>query len=69
MRSHPDPSHADDCFGCKLHSVSFGYGPQGRQAFHGDHPDGGTIRERRDRMVAEARAKGIEPQPAGVRWV
>ena len=44
-------------------------GPEGRKAFHGDHPDGGTIRERRDTMVAQARAKGIEPVPNGTRWV
>lgn len=44
-------------------------GPEGRKAFHGDHRDGGTIRERRDTMVAEARAKGVEPVPVGTRWV
>lgn len=42
-------------------------GPEGRKAFHGDHRDGGTINERREKMVAEARAKGIEPVPVGVR--
>lgn len=38
-------------------------GPEGRKAFHGDHPDGGTINERRQTMIAQARARGIDPVP------
>lgn len=42
-------------------------GPAGRKAFHGDHADGGTIGERREKMIADARANGYEPVPVGHR--
>lgn len=59
----------DTCYGCKIKtlSTSFGsingvlQGSAGRNAFHGGHRDGGTVRERRNRMIEDARKKGVEP--------
>lgn len=64
--THYDP---DNCFGCKIKSVATAYGSvngvlmgaEGRNNFHGEHRDGGTIKERRNRMITEARSKGVEP--------
>ena len=59
----------DTCFGCKIKTVATAYGSvngvlqgaAGRNAFHGEHDDGGTLRERRATMIESARAKGVRP--------
>lgn len=64
--THFDP---DNCYGCRIKTVGVAYGSingvlqgaAGRNAFHGEHRDGGTIRERRNQMIEEARSKGVEP--------
>lgn len=69
IRTHPDPTHPADCYGCKLQGLAFGFGSvngvlqgaAGRNNFHGEHQDGGTIRERRARMIEDARSRGVEP--------
>lgn len=69
-RTHgPGVAHASDCYGCKVSGLAFGFGSvggvlqgaQGRNNFHGEHADGGTIRERRSHMIEEARSKGVQP--------
>lgn len=65
------PSCADPCdhYRCKVKGLAFGFGSvggvlqgaPGRNAFHGEHADGGTIGERRTHMIEEARSKGVEP--------
>lgn len=47
----------------KLFSASFHYA-YGREQFHGP-----TIGERQEEQFRVARAAGIEPEPAGARWV
>lgn len=64
--THYSPS---DCYGCKVKSIATAFGsvngvlqgPAGRNNFHGEHIDGGTIRERRAHMITEARSKGVRP--------
>lgn len=64
--THYDP---DNCYGCRVKSlaVAFGsvggvlQGAAGRNNFHGEHRDGGTIRERRSNMIEDARSKGVTP--------
>lgn len=69
-RTHgPGALHASDCYGCKISGLAFGFGSvngvlqgaAGRNNFHGEHADGGTIRERRSRMIEDARSKGVTP--------
>lgn len=65
--THYEP---DSCYGCKIKSVGTAFGSingvlqgaAGRNNFHGEHQDGGTIRERRTRMIEDARSKGVEPR-------
>lgn len=61
---HPKADCADDCYGCKLASFAVIYPYGGREAFHGP-----TLKERADRMKAEAKAKGNDIRPVGERWV
>lgn len=64
--THFDP---DNCYGCKIKTLSTAFGSvngvlqgaEGRNNFHGEHKDGGTVRERRNRMIEMARSKGVEP--------
>lgn len=64
--THFDP---DNCYGCKIKTVATAFGSvngvlqgvAGRNAFHGEHQDGGTNRERRAHMIEEARSKGVRP--------
>lgn len=59
----------DDCYGCKIKTIATAFGSvggvlqgaAGRNAFHGEHRDGGTVTERRHKMIEMARAKGNEP--------
>jgi hypothetical protein len=65
--THYDP---DNCYGCKVKSLAVAYGSvngvlqgaAGRNNFHGEHADGGTISERRRQMIEQARSKGVEPR-------
>jgi hypothetical protein len=57
------------CFKEKLRAWRDGGGltvryTYGKQAFHDT-----TIREQLKKSVAEAKSRGIDPQPAGSRWV
>lgn len=69
-RTHgPGVAHASDCYGCKVSGLAFGFGSvggvlqgaAGRNAFHGEHADGGTVGERRKTMIENARSKGVTP--------
>jgi hypothetical protein len=58
-----------------LASLAFSFGSvkgvlqaEGKRNFHGDHPDGGTIKERFDSMVKQAGGKD-KVTPVGSRWV
>lgn len=64
--THFDP---DSCYGCKIKTLATSYGSvngvlqgaEGRNNFHGEHRDGGTVTERRHQMIELARSKGVEP--------
>lgn len=60
-RSHPDPSHPADCFGCKLHSIEYGKVPGGAR----DHAAAERVREKnwsRDMdAYASMREQGLQP--------
>lgn len=66
---HPSFECFTDCFGCKVASLSFSVGSvrgnlqgtEGKKAFHGDHRDGGTIGERRAKMIEDAGRRGNQP--------
>lgn len=57
------------CYGCKVKTLATAFGSingvlqgaAGHNDFHGEHMDGGTIRERRAQMITEARSRGIRP--------
>lgn len=54
------------CYAHFLKSVTIGFGSgMGSKSF----PSQMTGREMRDKMIKDARANGVEPEPAGSRWV
>jgi len=53
------------CFGCKVRSLTFDLGPL-QDRLYGE---GLTNRQSQDRIVEDARARGIEPEPVGNRWI
>lgn len=57
------PRRGSICFGCHIKSIEIGYS-HGRENFHGD-----TIGEKQRKIVADAKANGIDAAPVGTRWV
>lgn len=64
-------THVDDivqrrgeiCFKCHVRTISLGF-TYGQEQFHGP-----TIAEQQRKTVADAKAKGINAEPVGTRWV
>jgi len=54
----------DVCFGCRVKTVNVGFGGH-RSQFNGSGLIGGTIASDNRHTVAEARANGYDPVPAG----
>jgi hypothetical protein len=52
------------CFKCRVSTIRLGF-TAGKSSFHGDDLVGGTIASDNRHTVAEARANGHEPVPAG----
>jgi cytochrome c5 len=52
------PRRGSICFGCHLKGIRIGY-THGKKDFHGP-----TIKERQDKIVSDAAAKGITAVPA-----
>jgi hypothetical protein len=57
------PRRGSICFKCHLKTVNIGF-TYGKENFHGD-----TIKERQQKIVADAAAKGITAEPVGKSWV
>ena len=57
------PRRGSICFGCHVKTIEIGY-THGRENFHG-----ATVAEKQKKIVADAKAAGIDAAPVGSRWV
>ena len=57
------PRRGAVCFSCHLKGIRIGF-THGKSEFSGP-----TIRERQEKTVSDAAAKGIKAEPVGSRWV
>lgn len=57
------PRRGEVCFRCHVKTIRLGF-TYGQEDFHGP-----TIRERKEKTVADAKINGYNAEPVGSRWV